>query len=99
MNQSDVRTHQTVHGHVAEFRLAWKSGFEPVVRIGEDGRRLGIEYFPSAKDAELAAWRTMNRIEQTAMVRGGVTVSQSRADADSFFKARPVEGDGKAVMG
>lgn len=99
MNQSDVRTHLTVKGHVGEFRLCWKSSFEPVVKIGEDGRRLGVEYFPTAKDAELAAWRTMNRIEQTVMVRGGETVGQSRAAADSFFKTRPVEGDGKAVMG
>lgn len=99
MNQSDVRTHLTVKGHVGEFRLAWKAAFEPVVRIAEDGRRLGVEYFPTAKDAELAAWRTMNRIEQTAMVRGGDTVCQSRAEAESFFKTRPVEGEGKAVAG
>lgn len=88
MNQSDVRTNLTVKGHVGEFRLAWKSDFEPVLRVAEDGRRLGIEYFPTAKDAEIAAWRTMNKREQTAMVRSGETLTTSAADAH-FIGLKP----------
>lgn len=82
MNIADVRTYQTIHGHVGEFRLAWRSDFYPVREAGDDSP---IQYFPSRKDAELAAWRAMNQIEQKAMVRGGEKLS-ARAAADALFK-------------
>lgn len=87
MNQSDVKTQLTVHGYIAEFRLAWRADFQPVLRMDDDGRRLGVEYFKNEKDAELAAWRTMNRIEQSAMVRDGEKL-QTKSAAEALFRPR-----------
>lgn len=81
MNSADVRTYQTIHGHVGEFRLAWRSDFYPV-RVGGDESPL--RYFPSKKDAELAAWRAMNQIEHKAMVRDGAKI-KARSDAEALF--------------
>ena len=95
MNKADARAILTTKGYIGEYRLSWRSDFVPVLRTDDKGRRLGPAYFGSTKDAELAAWREMNRVEQCAMVRGGVTVTTARAAAELHFK--PSKGDRKVV--
>lgn len=92
MNTVDIKIHADAHGYLGLFRLAWRSDFYPVTK--PDG---SPAYFKNPKDAELSAWRSLNRIEHGNMVRSGSIISLKEAKklkADKLFrkgKVIPVE--------
>lgn len=99
MNRADARATWTPRGYVGEFRLVWKSDYQPVLKTDAKGRKLGPEYFPTKDAAEVAAWRMKNDIEQPVMIRGGDKCQAQRATAEALFKNGrkiPVETKGSA---
>lgn len=88
MNKSDARGRHTIRGYIGEFRLAWRSTYEPVLKICADGRRDGVRYFDTEEAAEIAAWRVKNELEQPVMVRSGDRIGSAKQDAESHFKVR-----------
>ena len=67
------------------FRPVWKAEAIPVC---EDGRP---KPFQNMKDAEIAAWRAKDLVEQPVMYRDGATLSSGpRAAAEAHFKTAEV---------
>jgi hypothetical protein len=84
LNISDARGVWTVHGYIGEYRLCWRSDYQPVLLTDRKGRKLGPEYFKTKDAAECAAWRTKHELEQPVMVRDGVKI-EARSKADAIF--------------
>lgn len=99
MNKADARATWTAKGYIGEFRLSWRSDFLPVLKIAEGGRKDGPEYFATKEAAELEAWRTMNRIEQTAMVRDGEKCGTYRDEIERryFSKGKEIEVERRSI--
>lgn len=97
MNYAHARAVQTHKGWIGELRLSWKADYEPVLIIDENGMKKGPRYFDTQKDAELAAWRLKNTLEQSVMTRDGVRIGDlSEADA-AFPGLRPMVRNGRKV--
>ncbi len=88
MNISDARGVLTIHGYIGEYRLVWKSNYQPVLKTDEKGRKIGPEYFPTQDAAEVAAWRKKNELEQPLMVRSGEILSAPRREAEGLFRKK-----------
>lgn len=88
MNRATAFAQPTMNGYVGRFRLAWKTEAFPV-RTTRDGP---IVYFRTAPEAECAAWRVKDKIEQTVMHRDGETLSSAKAAADSYFRTGKANG-------
>jgi hypothetical protein len=88
MNISDARGVLTIHGYIGEYRLCWRSSYQPVLKTDEKGRKLGPEYFPTKDAAECAAWRMKNELEQPIMVRSGEILSAPRREAEELFRKK-----------
>lgn len=86
MNESDARGVWTVHGYIGEFRLVWRSGYQPVLKTDERGRKTGPEYFKTQDAAECAAWRAKSELEQPVMVRDGAILENPKKEAEAMFK-------------
>lgn len=86
MNHSDARGVWTSKGYIGEFRLCWKSRYQPVLKTDDKGRKLGPQYFKTEEAAECAAWRQKNELEQPVMVRSGEIIPSSRLEAEKLFK-------------
>lgn len=86
MNISDARGVWTIKGYIGEYRLVWKSRYEPVLKADDKGRKLGPLYFKTEEAAECASWRTKNELEQPIMVRSGEIVPSAKIDAEKIFK-------------
>ncbi len=86
MNISDARGLWTRHGYIGEYRLCWKSRYEPVLRIDDKGRKLGPLYFKTEEAAECAAWRAKNELEQPIMVRSGEIIPAAKIEVEKHFK-------------
>lgn len=85
MNRSAAFAEHTMRGYVGRFRLAWRSESFPV-RSRRDGP---IVYFQTAAEAECAAWRVKDKIEQPRMLRAGEKISAKRCAADALFRKVP----------
>jgi hypothetical protein len=66
--------------YLGYFRRVWKADAEVVCENGKP------RVFQSPKDAEIAAWRALNAINQRAMLRDGETLTTARAKADAVFR-------------
>ena len=64
------------------FRPCWKA--EPVL-VCSNGEPVP---FQSAKDAEIAAWRTLYEVEEPVMFRAGTMLGERRSAAETLFKRR-----------
>jgi hypothetical protein len=99
VNKADARGRHTVRGYVAEYRLAWKASYQPVLNITDTGRRDGIRYFETEEIAECAAWRAKNEAEQSPMTSTGHKTTAAKAAAEKLFirrngKVIPIEHRG-----
>jgi hypothetical protein len=92
MNLSRARAIKTFNGYIGEYRVCWRSTYQPVLRRDENGRAMGPEYFPTEEKAENAAWRAKNDAEQSVMHRSGEIVSAPRARAEALFEKREARG-------
>lgn len=87
-NRADARGRHTLRGYVGEYRLAWKADYQPVLNIAENGRRDGVRYFATEIEAENAAWRAKNDLEQSVMTRSGEIIPRPRREAEMLFEKR-----------
>jgi hypothetical protein len=87
MNRSAVRTRHTRNGWIAEYKLCWKADYEPVLRILPDGRKDGPIYYDTQDQAEVAAWRCKDSLEQPVMTRDGA-ILEARREAERVFSKR-----------
>lgn len=100
MNRSDARAIKKDGSWVGQYRLLWKTRYETVMNIDQNGDPKGERYFDDRRDAELAAWREKQDIEQPVLVRAGEKMSaQHIKAAHAHFKPMTVsvrrdEGDG-----
>lgn len=85
MNISGARGVWTPHGYIGEYRLCWRSGYQPVLKTDRNGRKLGPEYFKTQDAAEVAAWRTKNDLEQPIMLRSGDRIENAKSVAEAQF--------------
>ncbi|MDT6940761.1 hypothetical protein RI570_11440 [Brucella pseudogrignonensis] len=81
MNQQTAYAEWTVDGYVGKFQLAWRT---EVYEVKQDGK---TQHFKYKHDAEIAAWRAKDAIENTTMYREGVTLSDGKyPEAEALFK-------------
>lgn len=91
MNRSDARAIEKELGWIGQYRLLWKSRYETVMNIDPNGQPKGERYFADKRDAELAAWRIKQDIEQPVLVRAGEKMSaQHLKAAQALFKPTTV---------
>ncbi|WP_025199091.1 hypothetical protein [Brucella sp. BO2] len=80
MNQQTAYAEWTEHGYIGKFQLAWRTD---VYVVKKDDKPL---YFKYPHDAEIAAWRAKDAIENTVMLRDGVTLSGGKyPEAEAVF--------------
>lgn len=81
MNQQRAYAELTKHGYVGKFQLAWRTDVYEVKENGE------TKYFKYKHNAEIAAWRAKDAVENTVMYREGVTLSDGKyPDSEALFK-------------
>ena len=98
MNRSVARGIDTGYGWKAQYRLVWRSRYDTVMKIGPDGKPKGPRYFETDLEAENAAWREKNDIEQPVMVRYGETLLKARTNAEAAFKPKAIyPGGGRTI--
>jgi len=86
LNRADARAKHTIHGFIGEYRLAWRSGYQPVLLEDDKGRKIGPQYFQTEQEAELAAWRHKNEQDQPIMTCSGHKISPARSEAEKLFR-------------
>lgn len=91
MNRSDARAIKKDGSWVGQYRLLWKTRYETVMNIDQNGVSKGERYFDDKRDAELAAWREKQDIEQPVLLRAGEKMSaQHIKAAEAHFKPTTV---------
>lgn len=99
MNRSDARAIRKDCGWIGQYRLVWKTRYETVMNIDQNGDPKGERYFDDMRDAELAAWREKQDIEQPVLVRAGEKMStQHIKAAEAHFKPRTISTDQDEVV-
>lgn len=82
MNDSGARSKASGGGYVGEYRLVHRAGWVRLkLKNGKD------HIFPSADEAEVAAWRELNKKRYPPIRSHGEKVSAARTRAENMFGA------------
>lgn len=80
-NQSNARAVEVYGGYVGEFRLVHKAGWLRVLCNGKDC------IYGTASEAEVAAWRELNRRRYPEIRADAEKASAAMSKAEELFKA------------
>lgn len=81
MNESNARSREVYGGYVGEYRQVHKAGWKPVLCNGK------ACVYPSASEAEVAAWRELNRRRYPEIRAEGEKPTAVRSKAEILFGA------------
>lgn len=83
MNKSEVQVVRNGNLYEAQYKPVWAASFRKVEVRGR------VAAFDNKADAEVAAWRVLNAIEQSVMRRDGEMVFAAKSNADALFNLKP----------
>lgn len=81
MNESNARAVEVYGGYVGEYRMVHKAGWMRVLCNGK------ACIYETASDAEVAAWRELNRRRYPDIRAEGERASAAMSKAEELFKA------------